>query len=1001
MDAEQLRIRDDLRGQLDGDVHCDDLFVQMYASDASIFEIPPLGVALPRHRDDVAAIVRYAADRGIPLYPRGAGSGLAGDSLGRGIVVDFSKHMRRIVSVGDDHAVVQPGVVLAQLNERLARTGRIFGPDPAGIEVTTIGSVVALDASGSRWPVYGSTRSHVRELEVVLADGQIARISRHAPNPEADRRTNPAEALAAGVVDIVARHEHAIADRRTRSLVDRSGYRLQDLMRPAGPDDDTPVVDLARLLVGSEGTLALITEATLATSPIPEHLGSMLLFFTSLSAAAQAAAELSMHLLRACDLMDRRHLSLAREMDPRYEFLIPAEAEAVLLVECGGESADEVRDNLREIERLLVDQRRLASGSHLAIDPYDSQVMWQLARRYVPTLYRLRGSSRPVPFVEDIAVPPAALPGFLQRALETLRRHQVTASIFGHAAHGQLHIRPFIDLTDPEEAPKLRELAEELYGHTWEVGGTISGEHAEGYSRTPYAIGQHGPLMAAFREVKELFDPQYILNPGKKVSAESVPAEAPLRRVNYPLLERIEVDDSPPPSAAPRPPASLIQLQLDWRPEEMTYAARMCNGCGACRTQSAETRMCPTFRPAPREEASPRAKANLARGILTGALPAGVVLDDALKEVCDLCIHCHMCRLECPANVDVPKLMAEAKGAYVATNGLRLHDWFVTNIDVLCGYASRFPNIANWAIRSRAARWVLERTLGIAQGRKLPRFQRGPFLESSTQAKYDKPSRDPGEKVLLLVDTFANFCDQQLAKALVAVLEHNNVAIYIPERQYEAGMPMISQGALGPARLLAERNVAMLSEAVRQGYTIVSTEPSAILALTREYAHLLGDDSDVRLVAENAMEATHYLWRLHQKGRLRLDFQPLPMSVGYHTPCHVKALEVGVPSINLLGLIPQLDVRLIEKGCSGAAGLYGFQKKNYRTSLRIGLPLINELRHGGYRIGVTECSTCRVQMEQGAPMATLHPVKLVAFAYGLLPELQKTIDSPAQELVVR
>ena len=1000
MDAEQLRIRDDLRGQLEGDVHCDDLFVQMYASDASIFEIPPLGVVLPRHRDDVAAVVRYAAERGIPLYPRGAGSGLAGDSLGRGIIVDFSKHMRRIISVGDDHAVVQPGVVLAQLNERLARTGRIFGPDPAGIEVTTLGSVVALDASGSRWPAYGSTRSHVRELEVVLADGQVTRLSQHVPNVDADRREQPGEALAGGVADIIARHEHAIAERRVRSLVDRSGYHLHNL-RSSNPAAGEGAIDLARLLVGSEGTLALTTEITLATVPIPQHTGSMLLFFTSLSAAAQAAAELSMHMLRACDLMDRRHLSLAREMDPRYEFLIPAEAEAVLLIECGGESDAEVRECLRELERLLVDQRRLASSSHLALDPYDSQVLWQLARRYVPTLYRLRGSSRPVPFVEDIAVPPAALPGFLQRALETLQRHQVTASIFGHAAHGQLHIRPFIDLTDPEEVPKLRELAEELYGYTWDVGGTISGEHAEGYSRTPYAAGQHGPLMAAFREVKELFDPRGILNPGKKIPADGVPAEAPLRRVNYPLLERIEVDDSPPASSTPRSTASLIQLQLDWRPDEMTYAARMCNGCGACRTQSAETRMCPTFRPSPREEASPRAKANLARGILTGSLPAGIVLDDALKEVCDLCIHCHMCRLECPANVDVPKLMAEAKGAYVAANGLRLHDWFVTNIDVLCGYASRFPNLANWAIRSRLARWVIERTLGIAQGRKLPRFQRGPFLESSTQDKYAKPNRDPGEKVLLFVDTFANFCDQQLVKALVAVLEHNNVAIYIPERQYEAGMPMISQGALGTARLLAERNVAMLSEAVRQGYTIVSTEPSAILALTREYAHLLGDDSDVRLVAENAMEATQYLWRLHQKGRLRLDFQPLAMTVGYHTPCHVKALEVGVPSINLLGLIPQLDVRLIEKGCSGAAGLFGFQKKNYRTSLRIGLPLINELRTGGYRVGVTECSTCRVQMEQGAPMATLHPVKLVAMAYGVMPELQKLIDSPAQELVVR
>ena len=997
MDAEQLRIREDLRGQIEGDVHCDDLFVQMYASDASIFEIPPLGVVLPRHRDDVAAVVRYAADRGLALYPRGAGTGLAGDSLGRGLIIDFSKYMRRIVSVGADEAIVQPGVVLAQLNSRLAKEGRIFGPDPAGIEVTTIGSVVALDASGSRWPAYGSARSHVRELEVVLADGRIVRLGRHTPDQQADPAANPGGLLAAGVDDIVTRYQDVIAHRRTRSLVDRSGYRLQDLH--CGENDSQ--LDLARLLVGSEGTLAIITEATLATVPLPGHVGSMILFFTSLSAAAQAAVELSTRSLRACDLMDRRHLSLARELDPRYEFLIPAEAEAVLLVECGGESPEEVREALRDHARLLVDERRLASSSHLALDPYDSDMLWQLARRYVPTLYRLRGSSRPAPFVEDIAVPPAALPKFLQRTLETLQRLQVTASIFGHAAHGQLHIRPFVDLTNGEDVRKLHELAEELYGHTWEVAGTISGEHAEGYSRTPYAAGQHGPLMAAFREVKELFDPRGILNPGKKIPSDAVAADAPLRRISYPQLDRLDVDDSPPAAAVPRLPANLIELQLDWRPDEMMYAARMCNGCGACRTQSEGTRMCPTFRPLPREEASPRSKANLARGILTGSLPAGVVLEDAFKEVCDLCVHCHMCRLECPANVDIPKLMAEAKGAYVASNGLRLHDWFVTNIDALCGYAARMPRVANWAMRNRAARWVIERTFGIAQGRKLPRIAKRQFLESATQERLSKPNREPGEKALLFVDTFANFCDTQLAKALVAVLEHNGVSVYIPERQYQAGMPMISQGALGPARLLAERNVALLSEAVRQGYTIVSTEPSAILSLTREYAHLLGDDSDVRLVAENAVEATHYLWRLHQKGRLRLDFQSIEMIVGYHAPCHVKALEVGMPSVNLLGLIPGLEVRQIEKGCSGAAGLFGFQKKNYRASLRIGLPLITELRHGGYGAGVTECSTCRIQMEQGAPIPTLHPVKLVALAYGLMPELRQLLDSPPQELVVR
>jgi FAD/FMN-containing dehydrogenase len=338
MDAEQLRIEEDLRGQIAGDVHCDDLFVQMYASDASIFEVPPLGVARPRTSGDVSAIVRYAAGRGIPVFARGAGSGLAGDSLGRGLIIDFSRHLRRILAIDDASVSVQAGVVLAQLNERLARRGRQFGPDPAAEQTTTIGSVVALDASGSHWPAYGSARRYVRELEVVLADGQIVRLSCHqVPDPPVTREENIAAYLAAGVREITDHHRAAIDERRPRSLVNRSGYHLHDLQNDDG-------IDLARLLVGSEGTLALVTEAVLGTVPLPRHVANVLLFFTSLDNAAAAAAELSTQPLRACDLMDRRHLSLALD---RHEFMIPADAEAVLLVEREGATAETARDASR------------------------------------------------------------------------------------------------------------------------------------------------------------------------------------------------------------------------------------------------------------------------------------------------------------------------------------------------------------------------------------------------------------------------------------------------------------------------------------------------------------------------------------------------------------------------------------------------------------------------------------------------------------------------------
>jgi FAD/FMN-containing dehydrogenase/Fe-S oxidoreductase len=1002
MDAEQLRIEEDLRGQIEGDVHCDDLFTQMYASDASIFELRPLAVARPRSREDVAALVRYASSRSLPIYARGAGTGLAGDSLGRGLVVDFSRYMRRILALDDQTVTVQPGVVLGQLNERLQKAGRTFGPDPANEQVTTMGSVIALDGSGSHWPAYGSARRHVRELEAVLADGQIVRLSRHAvPEGPVSRDEHPAAYLAAGVQEITRHHWPAIEGSPTRSLVDRSGYRLRDLVTPDG-------IDLARLLVGSEGTLALVTEAVLGTSPLPKHTACTLLFFTSIDNAAAAAVELSTRPLRACDLMDRRHLSLAREVDLRYELMIPAEAEAVLLVEREGATADEARDAILEVETLLVEQLKLASGALTALDADDQDLVWQLARRFVPTLYRLRGSTRPVPFVEDIAVPPAELPRFLPRALETLRRRQITASVFGHAAHGQLHFRPFVDLASAADVANLRELAEELYAAVWDVGGTISGEHAEGYSRTPYVERQHGPLMAAFRDVKRLFDPQGLLNPGKKVPLEGAAPAAPLRRLDDPLLHRLEANGEELAAAAGTPPAAglklpdrpLIALEQAWTPEEMTHAARLCNGCGACRTQGAGTRMCPTFRTGPREEASPRSKANLSRALLTGALPAGTVVDERFKEILDLCIHCHMCRLECPANVDIPKLAAEAKAAYVATNGMNFHEWAATHIDYLCSLAVRAPRVANWAVGNRLARWLMEKTLGVAQGRKLPRFNRRPFLKSGTQRRLARLQRSAGDKVLVFVDTYANYCDDQLAKALVAVLEHNGVSVHVPDEQLESGMPMISQGVLGPARSIAEKNVGLLVEAVRQGYTVISTEPSAVLALTREYLHLLGDDRDAELVSENSLEACHYLWRRHQEGKLQLDFSPLDIIVGYHAPCHVKALEAGLPAVNLLGLIPGLRVRNVEKGCSGMAGMFGFQRKNYRTSLRIGLPLISELRTAGFQAGVSECSTCRVQMEQGSSLPTIHPVKLLALAYRLMPELRDLLNRPSQSLIV-
>jgi Fe-S oxidoreductase len=385
--------------------------------------------------------------------------------------------------------------------------------------------------------------------------------------------------------------------------------------------------------------------------------------------------------------------------------------------------------------------------------------------------------------------------------------------------------------------------------------------------------------------------------------------------------------------------------------------------------------------------------------VLTGQLPPDAIRKPDFKAVADLCVNCQMCRLECPAGIDIPRLMIEAKAAFVASDGLRLGDWLLTRLDWFSALGTVLSPLANWALANRQIRWLLEKTLGLAQGRKLPRFAPRSFLRRAHRRRLTRPTRRTGRKVLYFVDTYANYHDTQLGEALVAVMEHNGVAVYVVPGQTQSGMAMLSVGGVDRARAVAARNVELLAEAVRQGYTIVASEPSAALCLTHEYPALL-DDEDTRLVAQNTVEACTYLWNLHLVGKLQLDMKPVNATVAYHMPCHMKALQVGSPGEQLLRLIPGLSVHSVEKGCSGMAGMFGLKKKNYRNSLRAGWPLISSLRESNWQAGTTECSACKMQMEQGTSKPTIHPLKLLAMAYGLMPEVGTLLTSRGQELVV-
>ncbi len=977
MHSDHARIEEDLRGVVSGDVICDDVGRSLYATDGSLFEEWPLAVVRPRSTEDVVATVRWAAERGVSIHPRGAGTSLCGGPLGRGIVVDCSRFMRRILGGVGDTVRVQSGVIGLQLDTFLGRRRRCLGPDPSNAATSTIGGMIGRDASGSRFLKRGSIRDRITSAEVVLADGAVVHLSAVAatqPEPDSsvghgitaiavDRTT----ALAVGLAGILGQHRDVIARGQPASRARHGGYRLHDLHKDGR-------VDLARLVCGAEGTLGIVTAVTLESIPLDAASAVGLLLFDSLEAAAAAALRLLSLGPSACDLLDRRHLALARGTRPAFDLLIPPIAEAGLLIEF---TADEPADCNARLEQALASMPRGRRGCidvRRAEDAHDAAFFWELSRSVVSTLHGVRAAVRPVPFIEDIVVPPAALPDFLRRLQAVLQRLNHTAMIFSHAGHGQLHVRPHAVPRDPDQQSKLEALAEAVYAEVVAVGGSIGAELGLGLSRTPY-FGRFFPELAGvFAEVKRLFDPAGIMNPGRVVSLDA-PSEKFLRPLEPPL--RLANDGEP------QLPTPQIVPLTTWTRERLAIEVDACNGCGSCRSIATTSRMCPRYRENPSEEASPRAKADVMAALLSGSLDPKKISSEAVRAVADTCFNCHRCRSDCDAGIDIPAIVMELKAAHYATNSTKMVPWLLSRIDALSAAAGRIRPVANWALANPRARWVMEKLFGIARGRKLPQVSGGQVMRWATRRGLTRPSRRSGPRVLYFLDTYARRHDPLLAEAFVAVLERNGIGVFIDPRQVSSGMPLVSEGDLDGARKLARTNLRVLAEAVRLGYRIVCTEPSAVTCITHHYPLLL-DDEELPRVAAATCDATSYLWELHREGKLRLDFRPVPAKLLYHAGCHERGAGGTSPAEHILRLIPGLALDAADHGCSGMAGTWGLAREHYRASLRMGLGLVSAMRTAGIEAGATGCSACRIQMEQGTTKPAVHPVKILAKAYGLL-----------------
>ncbi|MEX1231870.1 MAG: FAD-linked oxidase C-terminal domain-containing protein [Planctomycetaceae bacterium] len=980
MDELRRRIVEDLSGMITGEVRCDRLVNSMYASDGSLFQVTPLGVVFPRDQDDVVAVARYAGEQNIPLIPRGAGTNVTGASLGNGLIVDFSRHMNRILSIGETTVRVQPGVVRDQLNQALAPHGRYFAPDPSNSAITTVGGMLAVDAAGSHSIRDGSVRDHVRLLHAVLIGGDhfdvgieslkkiYARTTGeyHPSNPNGED-DSPSQARKRKIISqlgqLLNERQALIEERQPLLIRNSSGYFLRNVL-----SDD--VLNLPRLLVGSEGTLAIFTEAVLHTTPIPPYRGVVLMLFAELEQAVRAVQTIIPQQPSACDLLDRRLLMLAREADSRFEKIVSPAAEAALLVEQVGYSAEQVQQRIQQVIRQV---RALHSRVQIAQESYtDEEVefLWSLPRTVVPLLSQLKGQHRPQPFIEDVAVRPDSLHEFLVQTQKVFQKHQVTSSLYAHAAAGQIHLRPFLPALMPHDARFLQDLAQDLYQVVFSVGGTISGEHGDGMSRTGFVRQQYGPLYTVFQQVKEIFDPHNLLNPGKILSNETEP-----------LVQNLRLQ--------PEKTEEYVELQLLWRPAEMVQTAVRCNGCGSCRTLDPETRMCPLFRLDLHEESSPRAKANVMRNLAAGQIDPQIMTTAPFKRLADLCFNCKQCVKECPSNVDIPHLMIEAKAEHVSANGLPNTEWILSRIHAVGTWGCRLSWLINPAMRSRPFRWLLEHLVGLARERKVAPYSSKPFVKSLPKELTTKPEKKGDRpRVAYFVDYFANYHDAAIARAFIAVLQHNDIPVFVPPGQTSSGMAMVSAGDLQAARRLAHQNLREMIDLAREGFRIVCTEPAAVLCLRDEYPLVL-DHPDTQLLSQSVQEAGAFLKELHEQNLLRTDVGELEMSAGYHLPCHLRYLTSTSSFCDLLTLIPKLQVHTINAGCSGMAGTFGLAAENYSRSMQIGEELRHQIQDPAFQFGLTECSSCRTQMEQGTNRRVLHPIVVLAWAYGLMPEYRQ------------
>lgn len=946
----------ELRNRVRGDVSFDEVTLGIYATDASIYQIMPIALAVPWDEGDVKAIVQTACEYKVPILPRGGGTSLGGQAAGPSLIIDFSKYMNKIleVNIKDRWVRVQPGIVLDELNAVLANHNLHFAPDPATGNRATIGGMIGNNSSGTKSIIYGITRDHVLETKALLSDGTIHNFKEHSVE-EYDqfvRSTgkNGREAEIISGLKKIVKDNHDEIEKRYPKLMRRvQGYNLDSFI-------NTDHWNLSNLMVGSEGTLGIVLEAKLNLESLPKSTVLCTVHFDDLVESIRTVVPILKHKPSAIEILDEDVIIRAREnlsIAPLCGF-IRDYPKAILIVEFFGDTTEEA---IHKAKNLASDMQNKKLGYSWPVisDPVNQAKVWAVRKNGLGLILGIKGDRKPIPFIEDSTVPINVLPEYVDQILQFCKKRDIPVAMYAHASVGTIHIRPVLNLKDANDINIMKDIADFSFGLIKKYGGSLSGEHGDGRIRSPLLERYFGSqIYNALREVKKIFDPANLMNPG--VIIDPNPMDQDLR---------YGADYKTP----------IVHTEYHYR-EDGTFAqaVEMCTGQGVCRQNLVGT-MCPSYRVTRDEEHSTRGRANALRLAMTGQLGLDGMTSKRLYEVMDLCLSCKSCKSECPSNVDLARLKSEFLQKYHDAHGIKLRERFVASSTEMAGKIAGWKApVVNWVQKTRLFRKTLEWIAGIDSRRVLPSYAALPFPKWFIQRS--ERNGPFSKKVVLFNDTYMNYHQTSVGISAVELLESCGYEVILAN----AGCcqrPGISHGFLRKAKTEGEKTLRNLDEFIQQGLKIVVCEPGCASALIDDLPDLIEDEQLGSRIKENVTMIDEFLAREIREGNCNSQFTSPYDSILLHGHCHQKSLFGTSAMKDVFDLVHELSVEEVDSGCCGMAGSFGYEKEHYEMSMQVGeeklFPAIRNRQNG---TAIVACGfSCRHQIADGTGVQALHWVE--------------------------